>query len=282
MRLVSFRHQGGGNSFGVVIGDEIADCGAVMGGYDSLREVLEGQMLHQLETAAEGALRHRLDQVTLLPPIPQPDKILCVGLNYAAHIKETGREPQKYPAIFTRYPSSVVGQGEALERPSVSSDFDFEGELAVVIGKIARYVSAAEAKDYIAGYTCFNDGSIRDFQAHSSQFWPGKSFYRSGAMGPWIVTPDELTDIQGSHLRTILNGQEMQTAPISDLAFGIAEIIEYLSQVTELLPGDVIATGTPGGVGKYRNPPVFMKAGDVVEVEISGIGSLRNPVIEGA
>ncbi len=283
MRLASFLRPDGSASFGLVQADHVTDCGAALAAtYADLRAVLTAGGLDDLAKASETADTLPLAEVTLLSPIPQPDKILCVGLNYLAHILEGGRTPAPYPAIFTRYPSSVVGHGQPLERPSVSTQFDYEGELALVIGKPGRYIKAKDAYDHIAGYTCFNDGSIRDFQTHTSQFWPGKSFHHSGSVGPWIVTRHDLPRIEKSHLRTILNGEEMQSTSISDLAIGIPEIIAYLSQVSELLPGDIIATGTPGGVGKYRTPSVYMKAGDVVEVEITGIGSLVNPVVDGA
>lgn len=246
--------------------------------HSDLRALLAADALAELPSNLDPAVP--LDSVTLLSPIPNPDKILCVGLNYAAHIKETGRDKPAYPAIFTRYPSSLRGHGEPLLRPAVSEEFDYEGELAVIIGKEGRNIRAEDAAQHIAGYSCFNDGTIRDFQRHTSQFWSGKSFDDSGAMGPWIVTRDELPDPEAQHLRTVLNGKEVQSTPISDLAFSIGEIIAYLSTVTRLLPGDIIATGTPGGVGRFRNPPLYMFAGDRIEVEITGIGTLSNPIAD--
>lgn len=281
MRLVSFRRADGTQGFGTISGEVIADCAAVMADHGDLRSVLADNALDALAAAEAGAPQLPLDTVTLLPPVPNPDKILCVGLNYLAHILEGGRKPLDYPSMFTRYPASIVGHGCAMERPPESAKFDFEGELAVVVGTPGRRISVAKAMEHVAGYACFNDGSIRDFQAHSSQFWPGKNFQNSGAMGPWIVTADEVPDPASMHLRTILNGQEVQSTPVSDLAIGVADLIAYISTVIELLPGDVIVTGTPSGVGLYRTPPLFMKAGDVVEVEISGIGTLRNPVVDG-
>ena len=189
------------------------------------------------------------DRITLLPPIPNPDKILCIGLNYMAHIKETGRKAPSNPSIFTRYPSSLVGHGVPLERPKASGMFDYEGELAVIIGRPARHISAERAMEHVAGWTAFNDGSIRDFQRHTSQFWPGKSFDRSGAMGPWLVTADESGAPADAALETRLNGETVQSTSLSDLAFDVPTLIAYISTVTQLLPWDVIATGTPGGVG---------------------------------
>ena len=186
----------------------------------------------------------------------------------------------KSPSIFTRYPSSIVGHEVDLVRPKASDWFDFEGELAVVIGKRGRAIPAANAYDHVAGYSCFNDGSIRDFQRHTTQFWAGKNFDRSGSMGPWLVTADEFGDPAAQSMTTRLNGEVMQSTPISDLAFDIPALIAYISTVTELLPGDIIATGTPSGVGLFREPKLFMKAGDRIEVEISGIGTLANSVVD--
>lgn len=281
MRLVSYTLNDNTQSYGMMDGDLILDAGASMRDtYADLRAVLNAGVLDALAKNASEGKKYSLDDVTLLSPIPNPDKIICVGLNYATHIAETGREKPKYPSIFTRYPSSVVGHGTPLIRPTVSNDFDYEGELAVIIGKSGRHIPADKAMEHVAGYSCFNDGSIRDFQTHTSQFWPGKSFDDTGSMGPWLVTSDGLPNPAEQQLRTVLNGEEVQNIGINDLAIGIAEIIAYISTVCRLLPGDVIATGTPGGVGKFRKPQLYMKPGDVVEVEISGIGTLRNPIVD--
>ena len=220
-----------------------------------------------------------MSDVTLLSPVPNPDKIICIGLNYMTHIKETGRDKPAKPSIFTRYPSSVVGHEQPLIRPEASDWFDYEGELAVIIGKPGRNIDPQDAMSHVGGYSCFNDGSIRDYQRHTSQFWAGKNFDDSGSMGPWLVTADELTAPDAQTMETRLNGEVVQSTPIADLAFNISELIAYLSIVTKLLPGDVIATGTPSGVGFFRDPKLFMKPGDRVEVEISGIGTLANPII---
>ena len=277
MRLVSFESDQG-RSYGRIEDGGIAPATRdFRARFPDLRSLLAADALKDLETETTLVAP---DSVRWTSPVPNPDKILCVGLNYAAHIKETGRDRPPHPSIFTRYPSSVLGHGAPLLRPHVSDEFDYEGELAVIIGRPGRYIAAADAIDHIAGYTCFNDGTIRDYQRHTSQFWPGKSFDSTGAAGPWMVTADEMGDPAKQHLRTILNGREVQSTPISDLAFSIAEIIAYVSQVTRLSPGDIIATGTPGGVGRFRTPPLYMHAGDVVEVEITGIGTLRNPIAE--
>jgi len=204
-------------------------------------------------------------------------KILCVGVNYRPHIEEMGREIPEYPVVFVRFPGSLVGDGEALLRPRVSEQFDFEGELAVVIGKPARHVSKDDAYDYIGGYCCFMDGSVRDWQRHTGQFTAGKNFERSGAIGP-VVPASDVQDPSALQLTTRVNGKVMQEGRIADLVFAIPTLVEYCSTFAELQPGDVIATGTPGGVGAARKPPVWLRDGDSVEVEIPGLGVLRNPV----
>jgi len=191
-----------------------------------------------------------------------------------------GRERPDYPVIFVRFASSLVGHGSAMLRPRASVQFDFEGELAVVIGRRARHVQRAQALDFVAGYSCFNDGSVRDYQRHGPQWTPGKNFERSGAFGPWLVTADEIPDPRRLHLQTRLNGQVVQDEDVAELCFDIPQLIEYCSTWTELLPGDVLVTGTPGGVGAGRTPPLWMRAGDRVEVEISGVGVLANPIAD--
>jgi 2-keto-4-pentenoate hydratase/2-oxohepta-3-ene-1,7-dioic acid hydratase in catechol pathway len=248
--------------------------------FPDLRAVLTAGQLDALTDAVASPVP--LGGVTLLPPIPNPDKIICVGQNYIAHIREMGNEPGEYPAIFTRYSSSMRGHGAELVRPKASEKYDFEGELALVIGRAGRAIPAGAALDHVAGYTCFMDGSIRDFQRHTSQFWPGKNFTATGSMGPWIVTDEEIGDPAGQVLSTHLNGTEVQSSPVSDLAASVPDIIAYVSQVTELLPGDVIATGTPGGVGAARKPPLWLKPGDSLDVRISGIGTLSNTIVDEA
>lgn len=204
-------------------------------------------------------------------------KILCVGVNYRPHIEEMGREIPEYPVVFVRFPGSLVSDGEAMLRPRVSEQYDFEGELAIVIGKVARHVSRDDAYDYIGGYCCFMDGSVRDWQRHTGQFTAGKNFERSGAIGP-MVPASQVPDPTALQLTTRVNGKIMQEGRIGDLVFDIPALVEYCSTFTELQPGDIIATGTPGGVGAARKPPVWLRDGDLVEVEISGLGVLSNPV----
>ncbi|RBP86039.1 2-keto-4-pentenoate hydratase/2-oxohepta-3-ene-1,7-dioic acid hydratase in catechol pathway [Rhodobacter sp. 140A] len=278
MRLVSFITPSGTASYGTVVGSDVLDAGAVLGAqYADLRQVIAADAVAGL--AGVGTALPLAD-VTLLPPVPTPEKILCVGLNYLSHIAETGRDRPRHPSIFTRYPSSLVGHGTPLVRPKVSKDLDYEGELAVIIGKAGRHIPAEAAFDHVAGYTCVNEGSIRDYQIHTTQFWPGKSFEASGSIGPWIVTADEVEDITAQTLTTRVDGVVVQQAGLDDLAISIPEMIAYISSVLTLQPGDVIATGTPGGVGKFRKPQLYLAPGMQVEVEITGIGTLGNGVVD--
>lgn len=278
MKLVSFLRPDGSASYGTSDGAMVFDAGAALGGtFPDLKAVLRAGAVARL--AGVGAALPR-GQVTLLPPVPNPDKILCIGLNYLPHILESGRPHPTHPSIFTRYPESLVGHGQPLVRPRASREFDYEGELAVVIGKAGRHIPEDRAAEHVLGYSIVNEGSVRDYQNHTTQFWPGKSFERSGSMGPWIVTADEVDDITAQHLTTRVNGNVEQHTPISDLAIGIAGIIAYASTVITLQPGDVIATGTPGGVGRYRKPQLFLEPGMSVEVEITGIGTLSNGIVD--
>lgn len=280
MKLISFRH--GANSGYGILGDKgIIDAGRKLRDHADLASVLATP--EKLTALAGDPPDFALADVELLPPITRP-RIICIGLNYKSHIAEMGRDTPGYPILFTRYPESVVASGQALVRPRLSEKFDYEGELAFVIGKPGRHVDHATALDHVAGYSCFNDGSIRDYQFHTSQFVAGKNFERSGGFGPWIVTSDEVGDVGSLKLFTRLNGKVMQEARLDDLLFGVADLIAYISQVFTLLPGDVIATGTTGGVGAAQKPPLWMRPGDRIEVEIERIGTLSNPVIaeEGA
>lgn len=273
MRLASYLLSDGTGSYGLVDGSIVRDASPQLRArYADLTAFVLGR-----GTAGdfEGAHVLPLEQIVLLPPV-KLGKTICVGLNYSSHILETGRDIPTHPSIFTRYPASMVAHGQPLIAPRASSRFDFEGELAVVIGTAGRRIASDRAMAHIAGYTCFNDGSIRDFQRHTTQFWPGKNFDKTGSVGPFLLTSDEISDIDKECIVTRLNGVEMQRAHFSDLAIKIPALIEYISSVCELLPGDIIATGTPGGVGAFRNPPVFMKPGDVIEVEISRVGTLSN------
>jgi 2-keto-4-pentenoate hydratase/2-oxohepta-3-ene-1,7-dioic acid hydratase in catechol pathway len=281
MKLVSYRHAGA-DRYGAVIGERIADLSGTFGArWPSLKAVLREDGVSELAKAVVAAAPSlNLAEVELLPPIGEPDKIICVGLNYRTHVEEGGRDTPAYPMLFARYPDSLVGHGQKMVRPKVSRNYDFEGELAVIIGRLAHHVPRERAFDYIAGYSCFNDGSVRDYQRHTSQFLPGKTFWRSGAFGPWMVTKDEIADITASTLSTRLNGEVMQHAPVSDLLFDIPHLIAFVSSIAPLRAGDVIVTGTTGGVGAARKPPVWMKPGDKIEVEISQVGTLTNDIVD--
>ena len=267
-------------TWGAVAGDSAIDLGGLA---PTLKAALAGGLLGPnakgaAERAAGQGPSAALSDVSLLPVVPDPDKVICVGLNYKSHIEETGRSDSDYPVLFTRWANTQVGHGAPMIRPVNSTKFDYEGELAVVIGSAARHVSAADALGHVAGYSCYNDGSIRDWQRHTHQFTPGKNFEATGGFGPWMVTTDEIPDPSALHLKTRVNGQEVQNSTTDLLIFTVPVLIEYISSFTTLEPGDVIVTGTPGGVGFKRNPPLFLKDGDTVEVDISGIGVLSNPV----
>ena len=283
MRLASFS-TGFGESFGVVTENGIVDARKHCNGQaHTLRDALRQGRLDQLKALAKEEADYARSDVTFLPVIHDPGaKFLCVGVNYLPHIREMGREQPPHPVIFVRFANSLVGHRQALLKPSASEEFDFEGELAVIIGKPAHRVSRDRASEYIAGYSCFNDGSIREFQWHGPQWTAGKNFYHSGAFGPWMVTADEIDDPAKLHLQTRLNGAVVQTESVGELCFDVAALIEYISSWAALEPGDVIATGTPGGVGAGRTPPLWMRDGDLVEVEISGVGTLQNPVADEA
>ena len=282
MKLVSFVYRGR-LGVGAVVGEGVVDLGARMprlrGG---LRALIGRGLLGEVREAAEGAAPDlALSDITLLPVIPDPTKILCIGVNYVAHRQETGRKPVDHPTVFTRFADTLAAHGEPLVRPAGSGSLDFEGELAVVIGTGGRAIRPEDALSHIAGYACFNDGSVRDWQRHTSQFTPGKNFPKTGGFGPWLTTADAVADVRALTIETRVNGQAMQSAGLDMLIFDIPAIIAYCSAFTPLRPGDVIATGTPGGVGERRDPPVFLQPGDTVEVEIPGVGLLRNGVAEG-
>ncbi len=284
MRLASFR-DGERATWGMVspAGVQLAPP-ALQSRYPGLRDALAAgappKLAAVLTPEFAGAPLRDPASLSFAPLIPDPAHIICVGINYLDHIREMGREPPAKPTLFTRFSDSLVGHGEPLRRPRISAEYDFEGELAIVIGRDARYVSADRALDCVAGYTIFFDGSVRDWQYHTSQFAPGKNFPATGSVGPWLVTADEIPDPSRLHLTTRINGEVMQSAPTADLCFNVSRIIEYVSGFCQLRPGDLIATGTPSGVGYARTPPRWLVAGDRVEVEISGIGILSNQVVD--
>lgn len=264
---------GGEAKWGVVTGDHID----LIDRWPSLAAAIAAGGLAAAKPEA-GAPRVALKDAKWLPLIPAPGKIICVGLNYEDHRKETGRPVATSPTLFTRFADSQTAHRADIVMPPESDRLDYEGELAVIIGKGGRRISQADALSHVAGYSCYNDGSIRDWQSHTAQFTPGKNWTETGAFGPWLVTPDEFGAIGPQRLQTRLNGQVMQDAPLSDMIFPVPKLIEYISTFTPLAPGDVIVSGTPGGVGDRRDPQVYMKVGDTVEVEIDGIGILSNSI----
>lgn len=279
MRFASFMFQGA-PAWGLVSGDRMSICGGGESGsrFPTLLDALPGAGLSEALSARTYTDSAPLDEYAFLPVIPNAGKIFCIGLNYATHLAETGRPKNAYPPIFVRFADSQTGHRQAILRPAVSDQLDFEGELAVVIGRGGRAIAASDALDHVAGFSCYNDASVRDWQKHTTQFTPGKNFPGTGAFGPWLVTPDEFGELRTKRLQTRLNGEVMQSAMLGEMVFDVGQLIAYISTFTPLRSGDVIVTGTPGGVGSVRNPPVFMQAGDLIEVEIDGIGTLSNHV----
>jgi 2-keto-4-pentenoate hydratase/2-oxohepta-3-ene-1,7-dioic acid hydratase in catechol pathway len=280
MKLVSYVRTGS-PGFGASVEGGIVDLtGRIAPDIVSLKGLLAADRVADARAYVDG---RRADfarsDVRLLPVVPDPSKILCIGLNYEKHRAETRRPDSEYPAVFTRYADSQVADGEPIVRPRVSDRLDYEAELAIVIGCGGRYIDEAVAMEHVAGYSCYNDGSVRDWQRHTHQFTPGKTFPGTGAFGPWLVTADEVADYRQMSIRCILNGEVMQDATLDQLIFPLPRLIAYCSSFTPLQPGDVIITGTPGGVGDRREPPVYMKPGDVVAVEIGGVGRLVNPIV---
>ncbi|MDH4022232.1 MAG: fumarylacetoacetate hydrolase family protein [Gammaproteobacteria bacterium] len=280
MKLASFR-DGALTTWGLVQADGVQlATSSLRAQFPELRDVLAAGAVAGIPALLAPERLRDPSSLHFAPVIPEPARILCVGVNYLAHIHEMGRERPDYPTLFTRFPDSLVGHRESIVRPRLSTHYDYEGELAIVIGRAARYVRAENALDHVAGYTCFLDGSVRDWQRHTTQFLPGKNFPGTGSCGPWLVTTDEISDPDSLVLQTRVNGEILQRAPISDLCFDVRQIIEYCSGFCVLNPGDIIATGTPSGVGFARTPPRWLIPGDVVEVDISGIGVLCNKVID--
>ena len=284
MRFVSF-DRGGGHGYGALVNGSIVDFGRADG-------ELPATLLDLLEAGAGGLDRARealaasrtedqiaLDDVHLLAPIPRPGKILCVGLNYRDHAAESNVAPPEYPTIFAKYHNTVIGPRDPIVLPAVTRQVDYEGELGVVIGRRARYVREADALSFVAGYLVFNDVSARDYQGRTSQWTMGKSFDGFAPMGPALVTGDEIPDPQTLDLRVTIGDEVLQSSNTRHMIFSVAQVIAYISEAITLEPGDVIATGTPEGVGAARTPPRFLKAGDTVRVAIAGLGALENPVV---
>ena len=281
MRIIYYC-DAGANALGVMLNDSqflpLQDIAP------DLPHTLKG--LLQIE-GWQATIEQRLDcvpsprnikDVRLLPVLPDASVIWCVGVNYKEHQDETGRGKQDQPMLFIRTSHGLIGAYDEMVCPRVSEQFDFEGELAVVIGKAGRHIARGNAAAHIAGYTIFNDGSIRDWQRHTTQFCPGKNFEGTGPLGPWMMTADEFGDPYAQTITTRLNHETVQHTAISAMDHKIDALIQYISTIHTIRPGDIISTGTPGGVGMHRKPPLWMKAGDVVSVEITGLGAIRNSV----
>lgn len=276
MELISYRHAGR-DGYGIVSGNGIIDAGKRLGaGYPTLRMALSA--LDELRALAGEEPDLDLGEIEYLQPITDPPRITCIGMNYRKHIEEVGGKVPEHPSMFSRQPHCQVGHLGEMVRPKVSDNYDFEGELAFVIGKPGRHIPKERALEHVAGYSILNDGSLRDFQFQHSLL-AGKNFWHAGAFGPWLVTADELSDPSALTLTTRLNGEVVQHSPTSDLLFTVPDLIAYLSQIWPMEVGDVVATGTPSGVGLGREPRLWMKPGDEIEVEISGIGTLKNAIV---
>lgn len=281
MRLAMFMRNGG-KGIAASNGGAFHGLTSDVPGYPGdLEEILaRGGDLRAAGEKLAAAPEVDLDSVTVLPPVARPSKILCAGLNYADHAREIGLEPPSFPTIFCRFPSSLVGHGQPIIKPAQSDQLDYEAELAVIIGKRGHAIPESKALEYVAGYSVFNDVSLRDYQFLTTQWTPGKNFDGTGPFGPWLVTPDALPPGgNGLAIASRLNGETVQKSDTSNMIFSVAALVSLLSGIMTLEPGDVLITGTPAGVGTSRKPPLFLKPGDVFEVEIESIGVLRNPVV---
>ena len=276
MRFISYLHNNE-PGWGVIDDADILDLSRHE---PSLKAAISNDTLPTSLDAVSSGKTVPLSEISYLPPIPDPSRILCIGQNYAAHRDEMGGARTQHALIFTRFPSSVSGHNQDLQKPGESDQYDYEGELAVIIGKPGRRIRPERALEHIAGYSCFMDGSVRDYQVHTTQYIPGKNFDASGSCGPWMIPAGELPDPNAGYgLETRLNGKTVQSTTTDLMIFTIPILLAYLSTFTTLEPGDIIATGTPGGVGYKRKPQLFMYPGDKVEVELEAIGTLSNTII---
>lgn len=275
MKLLSYSHNNRA-TWGVATDTGVIDCGSL---FPTLRAALAANGLDKVKAFAAGrAADAKLTDITFLPVIPDPGKIICVGLNYQDHVKETKRDNTENPALFIRLAESQVGHQQPILLPPESTHLDFECEIAVIIGKAGRRIPEKDSWSHVAGYAPYNDGSIRDWQRHTIQWTAGKNFSKTGGFGPWMMTRDQIKDDEELSIETRLNGQVMQHSTTRNMIFSIPVLIKYISTFTSLQPGDVIVTGTPGGVGARREPPVWMRAGDTVEIELGRVGVLMNTI----
>ncbi|MBO6782942.1 MAG: fumarylacetoacetate hydrolase family protein [Alphaproteobacteria bacterium] len=284
MKLLTF-DAGNGPRVGLANDKGVVDL-TEHAGVTSLRGLIADGRIGDMSAHADAAADHALADVTFLPVIPDPMHIWCVGVNYMDHLQEAidaglPRSRSEHPMIFGRYADTLVGHNQPLMKSPVVNKLDYECELAVIIGKPGRYISKEDALDHVVGYSCFNEGSARDWQYHTAQVVPGKNFQGTGGFGPWMVTADEIPDPQVLDISTVLNGETLQSANTKDMIFDVATVISYVSHISELQPGDVIASGTPSGVGQSREPQVFMQPGDTCEIHIEKVGVLVNPIEEG-
>jgi 2-keto-4-pentenoate hydratase/2-oxohepta-3-ene-1,7-dioic acid hydratase in catechol pathway len=283
MRYLSFR-VGHRESYGVVAENGIVDLGKRFADrYPTLKDVIAAGFPQEIDAVARGPADLTEREIDYLPVIPNATNVWCLALNYVEHhdeVQSAGRvqDLPKQPALFMRSIDSLVGHEQNLLHPGLSEQFDYEGELGVIIGRTGRNVPEAEALDYVAGYTIVNDGSVRDWQFHTRQITPGKNWYRSGSVGPWLVRANEVSDPHNLRIKTTVNDEVLQNGTTADMVHRINKFISYLSTITQLHPGDILATGTPSGVGFSRKPPIWMKVGDVCTIEISEIGRLSNRV----
>lgn len=275
MRLVTFRTGAGGTACGRVDGDEVVELE-----YTDVGALLASGPDWQRRAGGTGGARHALDGLDLAPVVPAPSKILGVGLNYLSHIAETGRDVPRYPTLFAKFASTLVGARDDIVLPRISEKVDWEVELTVVIGTPVRHATEAEARAAIAGYTIHNDISARDFQRRTLQFLQGKIFDRTGPLGPALVTLDELDDPDDLALECAVDGEVRQSSRTSDLLFGPVDLVRYISAICTLAPGDLIATGTPGGTGGSRKPELYLRSGEVVRTAIEGLGELVNRCVD--
>ena len=284
MKLMTF-DAGNGTRVGLATDTGVVDLNA-QAGVTSLRQLIAEGKIADMALYAGADADHALGDVRFLPVVPDPVHIWCVGVNYMDHLQEAidaglPRSKSEHPMIFGRYADTLVGHKQNLLKSPVVHKLDYECELAVIIGKGGRYIKPEEALDHVIGYSCFNEGSARDWQYHTAQVVPGKNFQGTGGFGPWMVTTDEIPDPQVLDISTVLNGETLQSANTKDMIFDVRTIISYVSHISELQPGDVIASGTPSGVGQSREPQVFMQPGDTCEIHIEKVGVLVNSIAEG-
>ncbi len=276
MKFVSFL-QNNQAKFGISDGKNITDLTGKINGSNTLKELISDKAIQKAkEYAKKNPGNISIEKIEYLPVIPNPGKIICVGLNYSEHVKETGRTVEQNPVIFLRVPESQTAHKQPIQRPKVSTSLDYECEMAVIMGEGGKHIKPEDALKHIVGYSCYNECTVREWQQHTRQFGMGKNFEKTGSFGPYMVLAENIPDYTKLKIQTRLNGKVMQDAKLSQLIFDIPTLISYVSKAVPWRAGDVLVTGTPGGVGFKRKPPIFMKEGDQVEVEISEIGILSN------